>query len=190
MAKITSTIDNKVKELKLSLKSNLELALRERAQVTLEKLKISATGTGRTARLQAPSQNPGTGLDVPFTTLQPNAIGNITGELRRRLQAVVKIGRSKVVAEIGFGKEIQALPGAAANALKQEAPTINVQPLNSPGYDPLPTEPPEKYIPWVILGTKTLVGRNILRLALYNDIMNQESLTAIKRQLYSLFSRQ
>ena len=195
MAKIKSNVNQSLKVLQATVKTGLQSSLNIQATQTLETLKIAVTGPGRQARKAAMGGNPGhpgSGVDVPFDRLDSNVIGDITGELRNRLKAAVVVKRDKVVAEVGFGKEIRSKPGAAGSAINlttQGTPDINVVPLEDPRLYPkdssnyVPDKRPEEYIPDVILGTKKLVGRNVLRLALYDDIMNNRSYDQIKFDL-------
>ncbi len=188
------------------LKSGVAQALTERGDVLLATLKVATTGPGRQTRTKNGSNNPGKGIDVPFTSLDFNAIGDITGELNNRLQVASQKKRDKFVVQVGFGREIKSRGGAKAAALYWPNPqavadtelsgspsdsSINVQyteekrkyPKEADLQNYQPNKTPEQYIPEVILGSSKIVGRNVLRLALYDDIKNRDTLDRVKEVL-------
>lgn len=171
----------------------LELAIRQRAASHLDRLQEAASGP---AKSLGPAINPGTGLDVPGGSLESNQIGEDTGRLRSRLGMAVNVSRNKVVGEIGFDKGIRGTSKAKSAAIKwPEKPAVVV--VNPPGQDGArfqSTEPPEKYIPKVILGGEGQkgapphMGRNILRLSLYDDVMNERTLKEISKKVKEMLA--
>lgn len=185
-SKVTKAFKPQFAMLKETIKGALSVAVEERGQELLVDLQEAATGTGRQVRKYSGAGSPGTGLDVPAPRLRPNMIGNISGSLRDNLKVAYSEKRGKVVSEVGFGKEFRSRGGAAANAIKwpQEEPFVSVQSAPEPG-DQTITEAEDvtEYVPKVILGTKTILGRNILRLGLYDDIMSNKTLNLIKEKV-------
>lgn len=189
---------------KKAVRTEILSAVTERTKQLYEDLDVAMEGRypGRHTRRNAASGRsvPGSGLDVPGTSLEQGMIGEFSGRMRRLLQQSVRNTKMGAYGEVGFGKQFRSYGGAASNALnwgypdKDKNPTMNV--VTSPEITPdddnrqPSTKPPEEYVPQVLLGTDGHVGRNILRLALYEDIQQRRTLKKIEAQLKTLFSQE
>jgi hypothetical protein len=176
--------------LKSDIKASINEAIELRTRQMYEDLDVAMSGKypGRHTRTNAASGQkiPGSGLDVPGASLEVGMIGEFTGRMRNALRSTVNHTKFGSKGQIGFGKEYRSYGGAANNAIQWPKKPVSINVVTSPPITPeddtrkLGDEDPSEYIPQVLLGTASHVGRNILRLAIFEDIKDERTLKTIE----------
>ena len=184
-----SEIRTNISRIKGQVKAAMDAAIEARTKEMKEDLLIAVTGSGKIIGANAADGggSPGTGRDVPGEMLLPGQISVVSGQLRGSLTTSVSSTKNKASGSVGFPRSFRSLGGAGSNGIDWPASpaTVNViESRRSSGKAPRrlrpSTTPPEKYVPKVLLGSSKLLGRNVLRLALYEDIMANKTLTKLK----------
>lgn len=174
------TIKSNITRIKAQVKMAAETAIRERTDEMHSELLSAVTGSGSIVGTDPHEGggHPGTGIDVPGSKLVPGMISIVSGRLRSALSQSVTSNKNRVSGSIGFPKGYRSLGGASGNAIDwpNKPPIVNVVESRRSS-DKAPRKlrpsnmPPQKYVPSVLLGTDKMLGRNVLRLALYEDIV-------------------
>lgn len=119
------------------------------------------------------SRYPGLGIST-------DVIGVQSGKLRNALELITTKETGYIyTGQVGYSKSTYSLrpSGAIANALNSPStvrPYIYQARLKQSKYKGF-DDPLSKYIGIVLLGSEKIHGRNVLRLALYRDIINNRS---------------
>lgn len=136
-----------------------------------------------------PNRMTGSGVEVGaqarYKDIPLAVIGKRQGGLQAALRKTSFNTRTAVCGEVGFGRNIRP-NGEALDTLKWPGPVtrVRIPPTeNDLGPNEAHTEPPEKYIPKVILGTNKMYGRNIFRMALISDILYKKTMTIIAEKV-------
>lgn len=184
-----SEIKANISRIKAQVKEAMDTTITQRTEAMKEDLLIAVTGSGRIigADPTKGGGSPGTGRDVPGTLLEPGQISVVSGQLRASLDTSVSSTKNRVTGSVGFPKSFRSLGGAGSQGIDwpKNPATVNVvNTRRSSGNAPKRLKPSmtpaSKYVPSVLLGTSKLLGRNVLRLALYEDIMRSKTLDTVK----------
>lgn len=157
-------------------------AITTRTRNLYDELRVMASAPPQTGVMRGGPGEDGNSIDTEpglevtgssYGIVPPVVIGKRSGQLQSRLEKAVQNGRVKILGIAGFGTEIRPRgpvgrfdwPASKAIARSKIPGTRDDDP-NKPRSQ---EEPPEVYIPSMILGTEKFYGRNILRMAIIND---------------------
>jgi len=186
-------ISTKLKTLETALKSECHSAITSSTAVMYGRLTTALSGPknriwGDILRDKSePNPYARTGLEVPGTALAPGMIGTDTGKLRDTLTKTVRMEGNSVVGEVGYPKSIDPPGISDSNRVswpETGEPNMVVTP-HSPGKEgkELPKQSLQEYAWQVLLGSEKIAGRNILRVALFEDITSNRTLIEVQNAI-------
>jgi hypothetical protein len=172
-----SIVSTRAQEMNKSL--NAQLSGKKRFPVGVSRAKF-----GSVANLQ------GSGLEIFDEKTKRGTINLRSSRMKNALRTIVSLDTGEISAELGFDKNIAPdNPGRViSHALnwpgKIDAGVVIGPNRTTPFKNQTKRsggESPERYIPKILLGTDRILGRNILRMVLLNDIKSSKTLKRLMR---------
>lgn len=189
-------LSNNIKKLQNRADIYARRAIEESTTRTYEKVNTFVSNSPQTGVDASKKDNSygGTGLEIPPLGTTGPVIGERTGRLKALLSKSTQSIGGIVSGEVGFPKGIESHSPSesSSNAVDWPNQPVNMgvqSPQTKP--DELEYDPgdPTQYVSKVILGTDEIHGRNVLRLALLQDIVNGDTVLTLTRHLQGIFNK-